>query len=451
MKIFGTDGIRGAVNVYPITPAFFVKLGNAIGYKIYNKAKILGTQKPRIIIGKDTRLSGYMIESALLSGLVSSGVDVILTGPLPTPAISMLTISMRADAAIMITASHNPFYDNGVKIFNNLGSKISKQEQDEIELLLKEEDISKFLVNSIDFGKARRVDDVVGRYIEFVKSTFPKNIDLKGIKIAIDCANGAAYKIAPEIFWELGANVVSFNTNPNGININLDCGSTHKEVISAKVKECGADIGISLDGDADRILISDENGEIIDGNHIIGIIAKSFLSKGLLKSKTVVSTIIANMGLEVYLNSIGLELLRTKVGDSFVSQVMSETHCNLGGEPSGHIIINDYCKTGDAIIASLQVLAVMMESKIKASQLSKIFTKTDNLEENLPLKNLSFNESLIAPAIDNIIKQFANAKLNIVVRKSGTENILRFFVDGNLPKKDLEFIMLELKNRILGI
>jgi phosphoglucosamine mutase len=417
MRVFGTDGIRGTVNTHPITPAFFVKLGNALGY--YLKLKHLNqNQKPKVLIGKDTRLSGYMIESSLMSGLVSAGVDVILTGPLPTPAISILTLGMRAEAGIMITASHNQFYDNGVKIFDDKGAKISKQTQQQIEDLLDTQDTSKFLVASPEFGRAKRIEDASGRYVEFVKNTFPKNLSLKGLKIALDCANGAAYKLAPDIFWELGAEVYTFNNNPNGLNINLECGSTYPGFVSSKVKETGADIGISLDGDADRIIICDEKGQIMDGNHIIGVIANYLYSKGNLKSSKVVSTIIANMGLELYLNSLGISLERTPVGDSFVGAAMNDAGCNLGGEPSGHILLSDYCKTGDAIIASLQLLAVMLDSGVKASELCKIFEKTPSVEQNIKLGTKQIDQSAIDSSIKKVKADYPEAKLNIVVRKS---------------------------------
>ena len=448
MRVFGTDGIRGTVNTHPITPAFFVKLGNTLGYFLRLRYANQN-QKPKVLIGKDTRLSGYMIESSLMSGLVSAGVDVILTGPLPTPAISILTLGMRAEAGIMITASHNQFYDNGVKIFNDKGVKISKQIQQELEDLLDTEDTSKFLVASAEFGRAKRIEDASGRYVEFVKNTFPKNLSLKGLKIALDCANGAAYKLAPEIFWELGADVYTYNNNPNGLNINLECGSTYPSFISSKVKEIGADIGISLDGDADIIIICDENGQIMDGNHIIGVIAKYFHGKGTLKGGKVVSTIIANMGLEIYLKSLGIDILRTPVGDSFVGLAMSDAGCNLGGEPSGHILLGDYCKTGDAIIASLQLLAVMLDSKLKASELCKIFDKTPSVEQNIKLGIKQIDQSTIETAIAKAKADYPDAKLNIVVRKSGTENVLRFFADGNLKADKLEAIITKLKNDIL--
>ena len=423
-KFFGTDGIRGTANKGNITPDLILKLGQAAGVKFRS-----GDHQHRVIIGKDTRLSGYMIENALTAGLVSMGMDVILVGPVPTPAIAMLTKSMRADLGIMISASHNPYQDNGIKFFDNNGYKLSDKIEHEIEKLLNI-DLSKYLANSDKIGKATRIDDAAGRYIEYIKNTFPKGQTLDGLKIVIDCANGASYKIGPTVLWELGAEVIKLGISPDGFNINDNVGSTNPKLLAKMVLKHKADIGIALDGDADRLIVVNNNGEIIDGDQLIATIASYWKKNNRLKGDGIVTTQMSNLGLEKYLDSLDLQLKRTPVGDRYVSQYMQEHGFNIGGEQSGHIILGDYSTTGDGLIAALQILAVISQSK---DQKIKNFKNFDALPQILKNVKISKEFNLEDPKLAALIKQ-AEAELGsggrILIRKSGTEPLIRVMVEG---------------------
>jgi phosphoglucosamine mutase len=371
-RLFGTDGIRGLANHDPMTPEMSLKLGKALTYTLRQGKN--STKKPTIVIGKDTRLSGYIFEQALSSGIASMGADVFLVGPLPTPAIAFITVSMRADAGIVISASHNPYEDNGIKIFDRYGYKLPDEKEIEIENLIWNGDEK--LMNSPpdEIGKAFRIDDAPGRYVVFAKNSFPNNLTLEGIKIVLDCANGAAYKVAPLIFKELGAEVITIGVNPNGKNINTDCGSLNPALLREKVLETGADLGIALDGDADRVIFCDEKGELVDGDKIIAICAREMIEKGTLKGNAVITTLMSNMALEIYIKDQGIEFIRTQVGDRYVVEEMRARKANLGGEQSGHIIFLDHTTTGDGTLAALQVLGIM---KTKEKSLSELATIID--------------------------------------------------------------------------
>ncbi|MFN7185665.1 MAG: phosphoglucosamine mutase, partial [Alphaproteobacteria bacterium] len=364
-KYFGTDGIRGAANRFPMTAEIAQKLGMAAGH-YFNR----GDHRHRVVIAKDTRLSGYMIENALTSGFLSVGMDVLLVGPMPTPAVAFLTRAMRADLGVMISASHNPYQDNGLKLFGPDGYKLSDAVELEIESHM-DDDPASLATLPEKIGRAKRLDDAPGRYIEFVKSTFPKHLRLDGLKIVIDCANGAGYQVGPIILWELGAEVVPLSVAPNGLNINKQCGSTHPEALVEAVKREGADLGIALDGDADRLVMVDETGQVIDGDQLLAMIATHAAKSGQLKGGAVVSTQMANLGLEHYLAAQKILLHRTKVGDRYVMEKMRAAGCNIGGEPSGHIILGDYATTGDALVAALQALALKVETGRKMSAVAK--------------------------------------------------------------------------------
>ena len=426
-KFFGTDGIRGLSNSSPMDPETVMKVGMAAG-AYFTKGK----RRHRVIIGKDTRLSGYMIESALTSGFVAMGMDVFLVGPLPTPAVAQITRSMRGDVGVMISASHNPFYDNGIKLFQPNGLKLDDNAEKKIEKLIKS-DLTKYLATPENLGRAKRIDDAPGRYIESVKKTFPKKLSLKNLKIVLDCANGAAYKIAPIIFWELGAEVISVHTSPNGFNINEKCGSTYPEILSSEVIKHQADIGISLDGDADRLIVCDETGKIIDGDQIMAAIATNWNERGKIKGGGIVSTIMSNMGLEKYLKSKGLNLERTKVGDRHVSERMRESGFNLGGEQSGHIIFNDFTTTGDGILASLQVLAAIVEQNDLASKVLNVFEPWPQVKENIRVqksKTCPLEKENVKKEISKLEKKLKKDG-RIIIRRSGTEPLIRIMVEGN--------------------
>jgi len=425
-KYFGTDGIRGTVNKFPMTAEIALKVGMAIGAKFTD-----GNHRHRVVIGKDTRLSGYVIEPALTAGLAAVGIDVFLVGPVPTPAVSMLTRSIRADIGIMISASHNPYYDNGIKIFTRDGNKLSDKIEQEIEDLI-DGDITPHLAEAQNLGRVKRLDDASNRYIEFVKNSFPKDKTLTNLKIVVDCANGASYKIAPQIFWELGAEVIEIGTEPNGFNINEKCGSTHPELLRKKVLETKANIGIALDGDADRLLIVDEKGNIIDGDKIIALIAEKLHLEGNLKNDTVVITQMSNLALENYLSYIGVSTIRSKIGDRYVLEEMRKNRCNFGGEQSGHIVISDYSTTGDGLIAALQILSVLCSSKKTASEILNLFETFPQI-----LKNTKFDSNKKNPLEEESVINFIKAKEleigdsgRILVRKSGTENLIRVMVEG---------------------
>src|SRR5580704_10553177 len=427
-KYFGTDGIRGRTNASVLTPEIAMKAGMAAG-RIFTH----GEHRHRVVIGKDTRLSGYMIESALVSGFTAVGMDVFQFGPLPTPAVAMLTRSLRADLGVMITASHNPFVDNGIKFFGPDGQKLSDVVELEIEKLM-DSGLEAGLATGNDIGRAKRIDDSQARYIEFAKRTFPRNLRLDGLRIVIDCANGAAYKVAPEVLWELGADIVSLGVTPDGLNINLDCGSTAPQAMCAKVREVRADFGIALDGDADRVVMADEEGRILDGDQILALIAKSWSKNDTLKGGGVVGTVMSNAGLDRYLSSMKLKLARSAVGDRYVLEEMAKGGFNVGGEQSGHIILSDFSTTGDGVIAALQVLAVIAQDGKPASEAAHLFEPLPQVLENVRFRKGSpLEDARVKSSIDD-----ANARLGasgrILVRKSGTEPLLRVMAEGDDEK-----------------
>lgn len=407
-----------------MTPDIVMRLAIAAGQRFLN-----GNHRHLVVIGKDTRLSGYMIEPALTAGFVSVGMDVTLVGPLPTPAIAMLTRSLRADLGVVISASHNPFEDNGVKFFGRDGYKLSDSVESEIETRMQADTFTN-LAAAADLGRARRLDDAQGRYIEFVKNTLPKNIRLDGLKIVIDCAHGAAYHVAPLVLWELGAEIIPIGISPNGCNINLDCGATSVESMCQAVIEHQADLGISLDGDADRVVIADEKGHAIDGDQLMAAIATSWYKKGILRGEGIVATIMSNLGLERYLAELNLKLHRTSVGDRYVSAFMREHGYNVGGEQSGHIILGDYSTTGDGLIAALQVLVVIVQSGRPVSEICRVF---DPLPQVLKNVRVDPGHSLHSTAVQKIINQTEkNIGKNgrLLIRKSGTEPLLRIMAEG---------------------
>jgi phosphoglucosamine mutase len=425
---FGTDGIRGQANKHPMTAEVALRVGLAAG-------KLFRSQDDRrhlVVIGKDTRLSGYMIEPALVAGFASVGMDVRLFGPLPTPAVAMMTRSMRADLGVMISASHNDFADNGIKLFGPDGYKLSDDQELKIEALM-DEGLQEGLATPRELGRVQRVDDAQARYIEIVKATFPRNMSLAGLRIVIDCAHGAAYKVAPQALYELGAEVFPVGVAPNGTNINADCGSTHPEAMAKLVREYRADIGIALDGDADRLVICDEKGVVVDGDQIMAIVALAFAKAGKLNAGGVVATVMSNLGLERLMADNGLKLERTSVGDRYVMARMREGGFNIGGEQSGHVILSDFSTTGDGLIAALQVLAVMIESGKPMSALGRQFEPVPQLLENVrfaggkPLEHKTVKEA-IADGESQL-----NGSGRIVVRPSGTEPLIRIMAEGDDP------------------
>ena len=424
-SFFGTDGIRGTVNTESLNSEIALKLGLAAG-KIFTR----GNHKHRVLIGKDTRISGYMLESALESGFTSSGMDVFLTGPIPTPAVAHLTQALRADLGVMITASHNTYEDNGFKLFGPDGYKLTDEKQTEINELMNRSDIMS-LQDKNQIGAARRVDDALSRYIEFAKASFPNSMRLDHLKIVLDCANGAAYKVAPMIFWELGADVIVIGDKPNGRNINQDCGSTKTKALRKKVKDENADLGIAFDGDGDRLAIIDENGDQVNGDHLLAMIALLLKKKNLLKNNKVVSTIMANISLENYLDSIDLKLIRANVGDRYVIEEMLNSGSNFGGEPSGHLIINDFSTTGDAIISSLQVLSLMIEENKSISNLTNLFP----LISQKHYEHISDDKKDISNShLENLSKEMKEKIGNegrVIIRKSGTEPLIRVMIETN--------------------
>ncbi|MCK4868977.1 MAG: phosphoglucosamine mutase, partial [Alphaproteobacteria bacterium] len=375
-KMFGTDGVRGLANKEPITPQTVLRLAMAVGQRFRR-----GDHRHLVVIGKDTRLSGYMLEPALTAGFVSMGMDVVLVGPLPTPAVAVMTRSLRADLGVVISASHNPYFDNGIKLFGPDGYKLSDDEEAAIEQLMDSPDLEP--AESGDLGRARRLDDAQGRYIEYVKQTFPRGLRLDGLRIVVDCANGAAYKVAPTVLWELGADVVSIGVEPDGTNINRNCGATAPETLSERVVATGADLGLALDGDADRVIICDEHGAIVDGDQLMALMATRWAANGMLKGGTLVATVMSNLGLERYLQGQGLALHRTDVGDRYVVEAMRAGGWNLGGEQSGHIVMTDYATTGDGLIAGLQFMAAMVETGKPASELTQSFETVPQMLKNV--------------------------------------------------------------------
>ncbi len=424
-KFFGTDGIRGLTNIAPMTAEIALRIGQAAGAHF-----LRGDHRHRVLIGKDTRLSGYMMESALVAGFASVGMDVVLVGPMPTPAVAMLTKSMRADLGVMISASHNPFRDNGIKLFGPDGYKLSDAGELAIEKRLEKEPK---LAKPEDIGRAKRIDDASGRYVHFAKSTFPEQLRLDGVKVVIDCANGAAYNVAPQALWELGADVVALGVSPNGVNINDGCGSTAPQVLQDRVLAEGAQLGLALDGDADRLIVVDEKGNLIDGDQLMALIAIEHARVDRLTGGAVVATVMSNLGLERRLWEAGIGLVRTQVGDRYVLEAMRERGCNVGGEQSGHIILTDYATTGDGLVAGLQILAAMVEAGRPASELLHQFDPVPQL-----LKNVRFNGG--APLETKAVKEriaAAEAELEghgrLVIRKSGTEPLIRVMAEGDDP------------------
>ncbi|MES2326340.1 MAG: phosphoglucosamine mutase [Pseudomonadota bacterium] len=422
-KFFGTDGIRGTTNIEPMTAETALRVGQAAGAHF-----LRGDHRHRVVIGKDTRLSGYMMESAMVAGFTSVGMDVVLLGPMPTPAVAMLTRSMRADLGVMISASHNAFADNGIKLFGPDGYKLSDDDEQAIERRLEQEPK---LAKPELIGRARRIDDARGRYIHFAKSTFPEDLRLDGLRVVLDCANGAAYHVAPEALWELGAEVIPIGVTPNGLNINDECGSTSPQLLQETVVVGGADIGIALDGDADRLMVVDEKGAITDGDQLMALIALGLQARGELRGDAVVATVMSNLGLERKLGEAGLKLLRTKVGDRYVLEEMRKSGCNVGGEQSGHIILADHATTGDGLVAGLQVLAALVEAKVPASELLRQFEPLPQL-----LKNVRFTRGAEPLESDSVRKRIAAAEAQLegqgrlVIRKSGTEPLIRVMAEG---------------------
>ena len=423
-KLFGTDGIRGTANIDPMTAEVALKVGMAAG-QIFTR----GDHRHTVVIGKDTRLSGYMLEPALTAGFIGMGMDVIMVGPMPTPAIAMLTRSLRADLGVMISASHNAFEDNGIKLFGPDGYKLSDATEAQIEALVAEGS-TRELAPVAELGRAKRLEDAEGRYIEFAKNTFPKGLRLDGLKIVIDCANGAAYKAAPAALWELGADVVRLGVSPDGFNINKDCGSTNTDLMRETVVMQGADLGIALDGDADRVIIADEQGNSVDGDQIMALVSEAWRRSTRLLGGGIVSTVMSNLGLEKYLNSIGLSLVRTQVGDRHVVEHMRQNGFNVGGEQSGHIVLNDYNTTGDGLIAALEVLAVLVQSGKKASEVCRPFDPYPQL-----LRNVRFGGAmpLDAKPVKEAVKD-GEARLGdtgrLLIRASGTEPLIRVMAEG---------------------
>ena len=429
-KLFGTDGIRGVANEYPITPDMVLQIGQATAHILKRKKHC-----SRIVIGKDTRLSGYMIESSLLSGICSMGTDVILVGPVPTPGIAFLTINLDADAGIVISASHNPYKDNGIKIFSKNGYKLSDEEEMQIEELVLSRKLPTLLTDSENLGRVSREEDASGRYIVFLKNSFPKNLDLEGMKIVLDCANGATYKVAPTLFKEMRAEVIALNVSPNGCNINLDCGALYPETLAKKVVETGSNIGLAFDGDGDRLIAVDEKGNIINGDRMIAICAKRLKDENMLKNNTVVTTVMSNLGLSLAFKEMGIKNIATKVGDRYVLEEMIKNDCILGGEDSGHIIFKEYHTTGDGILTALQLLAVMKKEKKSLFELSKIMKTFPQVLINVKVKRKAPLEEIpeLKSVISEVEKELAD-KGRVLVRYSGTQSICRVMLEG--PDKD---------------
>ncbi|MEW6375131.1 MAG: phosphoglucosamine mutase [Thermodesulfobacteriota bacterium] len=434
-KLFGTDGIRGVANVDPMTGELAMQLGRAIAH-LFKEVK----GRHRIVVGKDTRLSGYMLETALASGICSMGADVMLVGPLPTPGIAFITTSMRANAGVVISASHNPYYDNGIKIFSQNGFKLPDEMEHRIEELILSNHLHSLRPTASEVGKAHRIDDAIGRYVVFLKNTFPNNLTLDGLRIAIDCANGAAYRVAPTVFEELGAEVIPIGVEPNGENINSDCGSLHPEVVSRIVLEKGADIGMALDGDADRIIFIDRHGNQVDGDRILAIFGLQLLSEDRLKKGTLVTTVMSNIGLDRTMEKAGGKVIRTQVGDRYVVEEMVRGGYNLGGEQSGHTIFLDYNTTCDGTLTALQVLAIMKRKERQLDELALVMEPLPQVLYNVKVKEKK--ELSEIPEIENRIRKIKETLGNagrILVRYSGTEPLLRIMVEGEDETKLHQF------------
>ncbi|GAB4236809.1 MAG: phosphoglucosamine mutase [Chlamydiales bacterium] len=446
--VFGTDGVRGRANRYPMTVEVALSLGRAAG-KIFRSH----SGKHRVVIGKDTRLSCYMFENALIAGLCSMGIDTLMLGPFPTPGVAFITRAYRADAGIVISASHNPYKDNGIKFFSADGYKLPDEWEEEMEQLIAQNDYRGFLPEDDDIGRNTKVHDADGRYIEFVKATFPKNMVLNGLKIALDCANGASYRVAPLIFKELGAEVFTYGNNPNGYNINDQCGALHLETIQKAVIDHHADIGIALDGDGDRVILIDEKAQVIDGDTILAICARDMLNKGTLKNRKVVCTVMSNIGTRRALESLGIEVIQSAVGDRYVLQEMLSHECIVGGEQSGHLIFLDHNTTGDGLVAALQVLRIMKEQNETLSQLASFITHYPQTIENIPVSSKpDLNE---IPEVQNIIQSIQEKLGNegrVLVRYSGTETICRVMVEGPYLKDVQQYAkeIAEVIRKIIG-
>ncbi|MCV3765974.1 phosphoglucosamine mutase [Rhizobium sp. TRM95796] len=424
-RYFGTDGIRGQSNKFPMTPDLAMRVGIAAG-TIFRR----GGHRHRVVIGKDTRLSGYMLENALVAGFTAAGVDAFVLGPIPTPAVAMLTRSLRCDIGVMVSASHNPYQDNGIKLFGPDGYKLSDEIEAQIEALL-DKDIIPQLAVSDAIGRAKRVDGVHDRYIEFAKRTLPRDVTLKGLRVAIDCANGAAYKVAPAVLWELGAEVVTIGNEPNGVNINDQCGSTHPDALIRKVHEVRADIGIALDGDADRVIIVDEKGTIVDGDQLMALIGETWANDGLLRGNGIVATIMSNLGLERFMQQRGLQLARTKVGDRYVVEHMRQNDFNVGGEQSGHIVLSDFGTTGDGLVAALQVLAAVRRQGKTVSEVCRRFEPAPQLLKNVRYEGgKPLEDPIVREAIADAESELAG-RGRLVIRPSGTEPLIRVMAEGD--------------------
>ena len=424
-EFFGTDGIRGTANIWPMTAEIAVRAGMAAGLQF-----IRGDHRHRVVVGKDTRLSGYMLEPALTAGFTSVGMDVILVGPMPTPAVAMLTRSLRADLGVVLSASHNHFTDNGIKLFGPDGYKLSDRIETEIEARM-QSDMSGSLAESAALGRAMRLDDAPGRYIEAVKATFPSDRRLDSLKIVVDCANGAAYKVAPTVLWELEAEVIPLGVDPDGFNINQDCGSVHTDYMCEQVVAHGADLGIALDGDADRLIVADENGQLIDGDQLMAAISDYWAETGDLKGGGIVATVMSNLGLERHLATKGLELVRAQVGDRYVVEHMRQHGFNVGGEQSGHIIISDFCTTGDGLIAALQILALVVAEGRPVSEVCQRFEAVPQLLKNVHYSGAS---PLDTPRISKAIRAQRSRlgdKGRLLIRPSGTEPLIRVMAEGD--------------------
>ena len=425
-KFFGTDGVRGVANIHPMTTEVAMQLGRAVAYLFKGSDK-----RRRIIIGKDTRLSCYMIENALAAGICSMGVDVQLVGPLPTPGIAFITSSMRADAGVVISASHNPYQDNGIKFFSNNGFKLPDEMELKLEDLMFSEELDLLRPTADEVGRAFRIDDATGRYIVFLKNSFPRDLDLRGLRIVLDCSNGAAYKVAPAALEELGAEVIALGVSPNGTNINAGCGSLYPQVMAQKVREYRADVGIALDGDADRVIFVDEHGSAVDGDHIMAICAADMLEKGTLAHNTLVATVMSNMGLDIALRRLGGQVVKTSVGDRYVTEEMLRGKYNLGGEQSGHLIFFDHNTTGDGTLAALQLLAIMQRSGRRLSELAGVMTALPQVLCNVRVKEKTELEQVesVQSVIEHCQAQLGD-RGRVFIRYSGTEPLLRIMLEG---------------------
>lgn len=425
-EYFGTDGVRGRANIYPVTPEIALQLGRAAAYYFRN-----GGKHHTIVIGKDTRISGYMLETALASGICSVGVDVMLVGPFPTPATAFITQGMRADAGIVISASHNGFQDNGIKFFDENGYKLPDEAEIAIEKLMGSEELENFRPDAAEIGKAIRLDDATGRYVEYLKRTIPRNFTFEGVRVVVDCANGAGYRAAPSVLHELGADVIDIAANPDGKNINSGCGSLHPEIMCRTVREKGADLGIALDGDADRIIMCDEKGDIVDGDCILAINAKHLREEGRLNKNTIVATVMSNLGLDVAMERLGINVVKSNVGDRYVVHDMKQGGYNLGGEQSGHIIFLDHNTTGDGTLAALQTISILIKNNIRLSEAKRVLKPFPQV-----LSNVKVKEKRDFASVENLqyciqrVKNELGARGRVLVRYSGTENVARVMVEG---------------------